>query len=91
MARLLDRLKVAFAQADQPQIGADEIDVGDAVALGESACGFGQRGLFIEAVPDQRQAAVGCDNLGFGLFEFEGTHRHRFTAWVKGSCRTFYR
>jgi hypothetical protein len=23
---------------------------------------------------DQRQAAVGCDNLGFGLFELEGAH-----------------
>jgi hypothetical protein len=25
-------------------------------------------------VANQRQTAVGCDNLGFGLFQLEGTH-----------------
>jgi hypothetical protein len=27
-------------------------------------------------VPNQRQTAVGCDNLGVGLFELEGAHSH---------------
>jgi hypothetical protein len=37
---MLDRLEVTLAKANQPQVGADEIDVGDAMALDD-----GTRGL----------------------------------------------
>lgn len=56
------------------KVGANKIDVSDAMALDDGARGFGQGGHSVDTVANQRQTAVGCDNLGFGLFQLEGTH-----------------
>ena len=70
----LDRLEVTLAQRDQAKVGADQLDVWNAVALDDRASGFDQRRVPVQTMAYQGQSAMGCIDFGSGLLESESTH-----------------
>jgi len=61
----LNRLKIAFPQSDQAQIGPDQVHVRNAVTLDDGTGRLVQRGVPVQAMTRQGQSAVRC--IDFGL------------------------
>lgn len=63
--------KSLLAQRNQPEIGPDQFNDRNTVALDYGESGFGERPMPVQTVAHRGQAAVGCIDFGSGLLENE--------------------